>query len=70
MRRRFDILMAWLVDRLGRSLQVSELRALGIDLFLHQQGLDTTPPADRRGMAQTPCSITWIKSRPCNSPER
>jgi hypothetical protein len=37
--------MAWSIDRLGRSLQVSELHALGIDLFLHQQGLDTTTPA-------------------------
>jgi DNA invertase Pin-like site-specific DNA recombinase len=42
-RRRFDVAMAWSVDRLGRSLQdlcgfLSELHALGIDLFLHQQG--------------------------------
>ena len=49
-RREFDVVMAWSVDRLGRSLQdlvafLSELHALGIDLFLHQQGLDTTPPA-------------------------
>jgi DNA invertase Pin-like site-specific DNA recombinase len=41
--------MAWSVDRLGRSLQdlvgfLSELHALRIDLFLHQQGLDTTTP--------------------------
>jgi DNA invertase Pin-like site-specific DNA recombinase len=40
------------VDRLGRSLQdlaafLSELHALGIDLFLHQQGLDTTTPAGK-----------------------
>jgi len=45
--RKFDMVMAWSVDRLGRSLQdlvsfVSELHALRIDLFLHQQGLDTT----------------------------
>ena len=47
--RRFDVVMAWSVDRLGRSLQdligyLSELHALHIDLFLHQQGLDTTTP--------------------------
>src|SRR5689334_17143195 len=40
-RRRFDVVMAWSVDRLGRSLQdlvafLSELHSLGIDLFLHQ----------------------------------
>jgi DNA invertase Pin-like site-specific DNA recombinase len=46
------VVMAWSVDRLVRSLQdlvglLSELHALGIDLFLHQQGLDTTPPAGK-----------------------
>jgi len=51
-RRRFDMVMAWSVDRLGRSLQdlvtfLSELHALGIDLFLHQQGIDTTTPAGK-----------------------
>jgi DNA invertase Pin-like site-specific DNA recombinase len=51
-RRRFDMIMAWSVDRLGRSLQdlvafLSELHALGIDLFLHQQGVDTTTPAGK-----------------------
>lgn len=51
-RRRFDMVMAWSVDRLGRSLQdlvgfLSELHALDIDLFLHQQGLDTTTPAGK-----------------------
>src|SRR5260370_29900344 len=51
-RRQFDVAMAWSVDRLGRSLQdlvgfLSELHALKIDLFLHQQGLDTTTPAGK-----------------------
>lgn len=51
-RRRFDVIMAWSVDRLGRSLQdlvafLSELHALGIDLFLHRQGIDTTTPAGK-----------------------
>src|ERR1700691_2567732 len=50
--RRFDVVMAWSVDRLGRSLQdlisfLSELHALHIDLFLHQQGLDTTTPSGK-----------------------
>jgi len=44
--------MAWSVDRLGRSLQdlvgfLSELHAFKIDLFLRQQGLDTTTPAGK-----------------------
>jgi DNA invertase Pin-like site-specific DNA recombinase len=44
--------MAWSVDRLGRSLQdlvkfLAEIHALKIDLYLHQQGLDTTTPAGK-----------------------
>jgi DNA invertase Pin-like site-specific DNA recombinase len=51
-RREFDIVMAWSVDRLGRSLQdlvafLTELHALRIDLYLHQQGVDTTTPAGK-----------------------
>lgn len=51
-KRQFDVVMAWSVDRLGRSLQdligfLTELHALGIDLFLHQQGLDTATPAGK-----------------------
>jgi DNA invertase Pin-like site-specific DNA recombinase len=51
-RGRFDILAAWAVDRLGRSLQdlvatLGELRAAGVDLFLHQQATDTTTPSGR-----------------------
>ncbi len=51
-RRKFDMVMAWSVDRLGRSLQdlvgfLSELHAAGVDLFLHQQGIDTTTPAGK-----------------------
>ena len=50
--RKFDMVMAWSVDRLGRSLQdlvgfLSELHALHIDLFLHQQSLDTTTPGGK-----------------------
>jgi DNA invertase Pin-like site-specific DNA recombinase len=50
--RKFDLVMVWSVDRLGRSLQdlaafLSELHALRIDLFLHQQGLDTTTPGGK-----------------------
>lgn len=51
-RRRFDVVMAWSVDRLGRSLQhlvgfLEEIQSLQIDLYLHQQGIDTTTPAGR-----------------------
>jgi DNA invertase Pin-like site-specific DNA recombinase len=51
-RRQFDVVMAWSVDRLGRSLQdlvgfLYELHAANVDLFLHQQRLDTTTPAGK-----------------------
>ncbi len=51
-RREFDLVMAWSVDRLGRSLQhlvefLSEVHSKGIDLYLHQQGIDTTTPAGK-----------------------
>ena len=50
--RKFDMIAAWSVDRLGRSLQhlvtfLEELHGLGIDLYLHQQGIDTTTPAGK-----------------------
>src|SRR5947209_6053174 len=51
-RKRFDIVAAWSVDRLGRSLQhlvgfLGELQGAKVDLYLHQQGLDTSTPAGR-----------------------
>jgi DNA invertase Pin-like site-specific DNA recombinase len=51
-KRQFDVVMAWNVDRLGRSLQdlvgfLAELHAIKVDLFLHQQGLDTTTPGGK-----------------------
>jgi DNA invertase Pin-like site-specific DNA recombinase len=51
-RREFDLIAAWSVDRLGRSLQdlvsfLGELQGKRLDLYLHQQGLDTTTPAGK-----------------------
>jgi DNA invertase Pin-like site-specific DNA recombinase len=51
-RRQHDVIMVWSVDRLGRSLQhlvgfLGEIHAKGIDLYLHQQGIDTTTPAGK-----------------------
>src|SRR6266516_211247 len=51
-RHEFEMIMAWSVDRLGRSLQdlasfLTEIHALQIDLYLHQQGLDTRTPAGK-----------------------
>ncbi len=50
--RKFDMVMCWSIDRLGRSLQnlveiLNELQALRIDLFFLQQGMDTSTPSGR-----------------------
>lgn len=52
MRKEFDLIAAWSVDRLGRSLQdlvgfLGEIHSKGVNLYLHQQGLDTTTPAGK-----------------------
>ncbi|MGH6878429.1 MAG: recombinase family protein [Rhizomicrobium sp.] len=51
-RRRFDVVMAWAIDRLGRSLidllgTIQALEACGVDLYLDQQAIDTTTPAGK-----------------------
>ena len=51
-RREFDVVAAWSVDRLGRSLQdliafLGEMHAKEVDLYLHQQGPDTSTPAGK-----------------------
>jgi DNA invertase Pin-like site-specific DNA recombinase len=51
-RRKFDVVMAWAIDRLGRSLidllgTIQQLEACKVDLYLDQQSIDTTTPAGR-----------------------
>jgi DNA invertase Pin-like site-specific DNA recombinase len=51
-RRKFDVIMAWSVDRLGRSLQdllafLGDVHAQGVDLYLDRQGVDTTTPGGK-----------------------
>ena len=51
-RRQFDVIAVWSVDRLGRSLRhlvdfIDGIHASKIDLYLHQQGIDTTTPAGK-----------------------
>jgi len=59
-RRRFDIVMAWAIDRLGRSLidllgTIQALEACGVDLYLDQQALDTTTPAGKAHVSDYRC---------------
>jgi DNA invertase Pin-like site-specific DNA recombinase len=51
-RGKFDVVAAWSVDRLGRSLQdlvgfLGEMQGASCDLYLHVQGLDTSTPAGK-----------------------
>jgi DNA invertase Pin-like site-specific DNA recombinase len=50
--KEFDMIATWSVDRLGRSLTdllaiLQGLQDKGVDLFLHQQGLDTSTTAGK-----------------------
>jgi DNA invertase Pin-like site-specific DNA recombinase len=51
-RRKFEVVMVWDVSRLGRSLQhlvefLNDVQSVGCDLYIHQQGLDTSTPSGR-----------------------
>jgi len=52
MRKEIDMVMVWSVDRLGRSLQhltalLSDIESKGINLYLHQQNIDTSTPSGK-----------------------
>ena len=51
-RRRYDILMCWAIDRLGRSVlhvanALAELDAAGIRLYCDREGIDSSTPMGR-----------------------
>ena len=51
-RKDFDMILVWSVDRLGRSLQdlvsfLDEIHSVGCDLYIHQSGIDTTTPSGK-----------------------
>jgi len=57
---KFDIVAAWNVDRLGRSVLhlaqfVEDLRGAGVGLFLLKQGLDSETPTGRAMLGM--CSV-------------
>ena len=54
-RRRFDVVVCWRLDRLGRSLKhlvtlLDELQALGVAFVSLQEGIDATTPAGKLQM--------------------
>jgi DNA invertase Pin-like site-specific DNA recombinase len=49
---KLDLVAAWSIDRLGRSLQhvvafLNELNAMNVDLYLHQQSVDSSTPGGK-----------------------
>jgi DNA invertase Pin-like site-specific DNA recombinase len=49
---KLDIVAAWSIDRLGRSLQhvvtfLNDLSAINVDLYLHQQSVDSSTPGGK-----------------------
>jgi DNA invertase Pin-like site-specific DNA recombinase len=57
-RGKFDVVMAWAIDRIGRSLvdllnTIEALKACGIDLYLDQQAIDTTTPSGKLMLQMT-----------------
>ena len=78
-RRKIDLIAVWSVDRLGRSLQhlvetVNELNALGVDLYIHQQAIDTSTPAGKLAFsvfgALAEYERSLIRERVCAGLER
>ena len=57
-RGKFDVVMAWAIDRIGRSLvdllsTIETLKACGVDLYLDQQNIDTTTPSGKLMLQMT-----------------
>ena len=51
-RKSFDGILVWSIDRIGRSLQdlisfLNDIQSKNIDLYIHQQGLDSSTPTGR-----------------------
>ena len=62
-RRRFDVLMVWSIDRLGRSVlhvanALAELDAAGVALYSDQQAIDSTTPMGRAMIQMASCSAS------------
>jgi DNA invertase Pin-like site-specific DNA recombinase len=51
-RKEFDVILVWDVSRLGRSLKhlvsfLDDIQSTNCDLYIHQNGLDTTTPSGK-----------------------
>jgi DNA invertase Pin-like site-specific DNA recombinase len=64
LRRRFDVLMVWSIDRLGRStatvaVALAELEAADVAIYADQQGMDATTPHSKAMLIWRRCSPSW-----------
>ena len=62
-----DIILVWSVDRLGRDLSqlvsfMNETQSVGVDLYIHQQGLDTSTAAGKLMYNMTACFAEFERS--------
>lgn len=51
-RRKFDMIVTWSIDRLGRSLKelvtlLNDMQSMGIGLYFHQQAIDSSTPSGK-----------------------
>ena len=66
-RREFDLIMCWDISRLGRSLQhlvgfLSEIQSKNVDLYIHQQGLDTSTPMGKMMFQMVGCFAEYERN--------
>ena len=66
-RRKFDLIMCWDISRLGRSLQhlvgfLSEIQSKNVDLYIHQQGLDTSTPTGKMMFQMVGCFAEYERN--------
>jgi DNA invertase Pin-like site-specific DNA recombinase len=74
-RRKFDVVMAWAIDRLGRSLidllgTIEHLEAARVDLYLDQQNIDTTTPMGKLVFQVTEAVRPPMRALPHRTPDR
>ena len=66
-RQEFDLIMCWDISRLGRSLQhlvafLSEIQSKNVDLYIHQQGLDTSTPMGKMMFQMVGCFAEYERN--------
>ena len=66
-RKKFDGILVWSIDRLGRSLQdlvsfLNDIQSKNVDLYIHQQGLDTSTPTGRLMFSLVGCFGEYEKN--------